>query len=151
MFQAVTSRERYDAAKKEEWSSLVEAILSGEHVDCPKWKRSAIRWAKESGCSQEQIINLGQAVILSRYSKERREVNYGPQKMLRWRVSSGLADAIMSATTSPDQPESLVTRLVRVLGIRTSEEFWLFISSTYADLTDAELLHLAGEGSKDAS
>lgn len=145
MFQAVTSRERYDAAKKEEWSSLVEAILSGEHVDCPKWKRNAIRWARETGCSQESIIGLGQSKVLSNYTKAQREGRIGGQKLLRWRVSSTLADAVMSSNTSPDQEEALVSRLVRVGKLRTSEDFWNFILSAFADLSDEDIKHLAGE------
>lgn len=141
----MTSRERYDAAKKEEWSSLVEAILSGEHVDCPKWKRNAIRWARETGCSQESIIGLGQSKVLSNYTKAQREGRIGSQKLLRWRVSSTLADAVMSSSTSPDQEEALVSRLVRVGKLRTSEDFWNFILSAFADLSDEDIKHLAGE------
>lgn len=141
----MTSRERYDAAKKEEWASLCEAILSGEHVDCPKWKRNAIRWARETGCSQESIIGLGQSKVLSNYTKAQREGRIGGQKLLRWRVSSTLADAVMSSNTSPDQEEALVSRLVRVGKLRTSEDFWNFILSAFADLSDEDIKHLAGE------
>jgi hypothetical protein len=140
----MTSRERYDRASQEQWTALVEAVLSGEHGDCPKYKRNAIRWAREQGCSQETICVLGQSKVLSNFARSKRESKDFPQKVLRWRVSSALADAVMSASTNPDQEESLVTRLNRVLHITKSEEFFEFILSTYADLSDEEIRHLAG-------
>ena len=55
-----------------------------------------------------------------------------------------MADAIMSSETSVDQDEALVSRLVRVLAMETSEQFWEFVHSLFADLSDAELKNLAG-------
>ena len=141
----MTSADRYAKAKQEEWTALVESVLDGQHVDCPMYKRKAIKWARETGCTQEAIINLGQSRVLSNYSKAKTDAKNFPQKVLRWRVSSRLADAIYSSSTSPDQEESLVTRLHRVLHITKSEEFFEFILSIFADLSDREICHLAGD------
>jgi len=138
-----------------QWSALVNLVLDGEDVEvlakeCSmdlallKRKRDAIRFKREQGFGREVIIANGQSWTLSGYARAKRNGNE-PQRILRWRISRRLADAIMSSETSPDQEEALVSRLVRVCGLRTSEDFWEFINSVFADWSDADLLHHSGE------
>ena len=108
-------------------------------------KFRAIESAHNAGLTMPEIVEKGQSAILSMHAIAKKNGHTEKQKMLRWRVSASLADAIMSSETSPDQEEALATRLVRVCGLKTSEEFWEFINSVFADWSDADLLHHAGE------
>lgn len=142
----MTSRERYEKASQEQWESIVELVFLGAHADVPTYKRKAIKWARDNGCSQEAIANLGQSKVLSNYATHRRE-GYERQRVLRWRVSASLADAIQpEKTVNPDAEEPLQSRIARLTGIRTSEDFWLWMHSFFADVPDEAITHHAGEG-----
>ena len=109
-----------------------------------KGRVKAIRWAlSEGGWTIERIIAEGQTVTLSAYARYKRN-GHEKERVLSWRVSKSLADAVMSSETSPDQDEALASRLVRVLGMQTSEQFWEFLHSVFANLSDAELKNLGG-------
>jgi hypothetical protein len=138
---------------QQQWEKIVEHARRGrdpkELADknaseaSIRGKMKAVRWAIESGWSYEDITEKGQTAVRSAYERSKRN-GAEPQKVLRWRVSKSLADAIMSSEASVDQEEALASRLVRVLGMQTSEQFWEFLHSVFADLSDAELKNLAG-------
>ncbi len=108
-----------------------------------KRKRDAIRFKREQGFGREVIIANGQSWTLSGYARAKRNGNE-PQRILRWRISRRLADAIMSSETSPDQEEALISRLVRVCKLQTSEDLFEFLLSVFADISDEELAMWAG-------
>lgn len=114
-------------------------------VQTVRRKIKAIRHAGESGLALDQIVQAGQSKILSDYDKARRNGHYEKQRVLSWRVSKGLADAVQSEESSPDAEEALCSRVERVCDIHTSEEWWEFILSVFADLSDKDLKHLTGE------
>jgi hypothetical protein len=140
---------------EEQWKAIVNAYRdgitaenlaqeSGTNVATMKQKFRAIQFKHEEGWEFEAIIVAGQGPTLSSYAKAKRNGHNEPDRVLRWRVSRRLADAIMSSETSPDQEEALVTRLFRVAKLRTSDDFWNFLLSVFADLSDKEISHLAG-------
>src|ERR1700687_552791 len=108
-----------------------------------KRKIDAILFKRSEGWDEQAIVAAGQGPTLSSYAKHQQN-GHEKQRVLSWRVSKSLADAIMSSETSPDQDEALASRLVRVLGMQTSEQFWEFLHSVFADLSDSELKNLAG-------
>jgi hypothetical protein len=145
----VTARERLTKAQREQWEAVVEAVLGNEDVDLPAYKRKAVLWARSKGCSAETIINLGQSVVLSRYAKFRKS-GYGRDRVLRWKISASLADAIQPERNSNrDAEEPLQSRIARLTGIRTSEEFWSFVHSFFGEVSDLEIINHAGEGDAD--
>lgn len=113
-------------------------------VQTVRRKMKAIRAAASAGMTDEQIIEKGPSETLSLYAKAQSRSNE-PQRMLSWRVSRSLADAIMSDDPSPDAEEALVTRLVRVCHLQTSEDLWTFVHSYFALVSDEELRHHASE------
>jgi hypothetical protein len=131
------------------WNDLVEqgwhlseqslAQLNGN--DGLKRKLAAIRHARMNGVSREQVA-AQQHETMSAFIRAKKR--YGPERIVRWRIDAGLADAIQSKVASPDQEESLQQRLIRVCDIRYSNELWEFILSCFADLSDAQLRNLAG-------
>jgi len=138
-----------------QWSALVNLVLDGEDVEvlakeCSmnpvvlKRKRDAIRFKREQGFGREVIIANGQGWTLSSYARAKKNGHSEPDRVLRWRVSRRLADAIMSSETSPDQEEALVSRLVRVCKLQTSEDLFEFLLSVFADISDEELAMWAG-------
>jgi hypothetical protein len=140
--------EDYAAAKAAAWKAFVEfawrygrqnpeALTKAEQL-----KVKAITEAGLSGMSREEIVAAGQTEILSRDARRRKKYSER-QRVLSWRVSRALADAVMSSVASPDQEEALVTRLVRVCHLRTSEELWEFLLSEYVNVSDEELEHRA--------
>ena len=150
------NEERFAVAAKEQWSALVNLVLDGSDVEAlakdssmnpavVKRKRDAIRFKHEQGFGREVIIANGQHWTLSSYARAKKNGDER-QRILRWRVPASLADCIQNDNASPDAEEALVTRLHRVLGLETSESFWMFLHSWFSDLTDADLLHHGGEG-----
>ena len=138
----------YAAAKAEAWKSLVNFVYRQGTPSIPPphdvvRKIAAIREAGELGMTQEEIISAGQTEILSRAARQRRLRNE-PQRILRWRVSRSLADAVMSSDASPDAEEALVTRLVRVCHLKTSDDLFEFLLSVFADRDDKWLRNEAG-------
>jgi hypothetical protein len=107
-------------------------------------KVKAILQARMDGLSREEIIAAGQSEILSRAAKNRKN-HSEPQRMLRWRVSRSLAEAIQwTDQSSPDAEEALITRIRRVCHIETSEDLWEFFFSVFADRDDKWLRNEAG-------
>ena len=140
----------YALAKAQAWKALVKYVYSkaGLFATSPPSdvvrKIAAIKEAQSEGMTQDEIIAAGQTEILSRAARNRRNSS-GPQRVLSWRVSRSLADAVMSSDASPDAEEALVTRLVRVCHLKTSDDLFEFLLSVFADVDDKELKHLAGE------
>jgi len=141
----VTARERLTKAAREAWEATVEAVLANEDVDVAAYKRRAILFAKETGCSEQAIINLGQRQVLSTHAKFLKNGS-GRQRVLRWRISAALADSVQCATINRDAEEPMVNRICRLTGIRTSEDLWLFIHSLIQELPDEYLVNHNGDG-----
>ena len=144
--------DRYNAAHKEQWAALVdaarhfgEATVHAIEMPAVKHKITAIRWAMMDGWTAEVILEKGQSAVLSAYAKAKRN-GHEKEKVLRWRVPASLADAIQSDNASPDAEEALVSRLARVLGISTSEEFWLYLHAHFGGMSDEQIRHDGGEG-----
>lgn len=141
---------------QEQWKAIVEAYRAGvtaedlareagSNPSTVRQKYRAIHWKHETDCDFEAIIAAGQGPTLSSYAKARKN-GHEKEKVLRWRVPASLADCIQNDNSSPDAEEALITRLHRVLGLETSEDFWMFIHSWFGEVSDAALLHHAGEG-----
>jgi hypothetical protein len=158
-----SAKDRFVSSVRESWTGLVELARTGTDSRSPETigllasntgstiptirnKFRAIEYARELGQTYEQIVEAGQHTILSRYAKARKNGHNEKEKILRWRVPASLADAIQSDVVSADQEEPLVSRLVRVCKLETSEDLWTFIHSWFCEVTDAELVHHAGEG-----
>ena len=153
--------EEFTRAAESQWKELVvhSLIVTEDKIDMIaaalamssktskeniKHKILAIRWAVNTQ-SSVQIIEAGQSKILSAYRKARRNGLNDPQRLLAWKVSKSLADAIQCEDPSPDQDEPIVNRIARLLKIDTSESLWEFWHSVFSDLSDDEILHLGGE------
>jgi hypothetical protein len=142
---------------QEQWKAIVEsyregitpealAVEAGSNLATMKLKFRAIEFKHEEGWDLQAIIAAGQGPTLSSYAKAKKNGHNEKEKVLRWRVPASLADCIQNDNASPDAEEALITRLHRVLGLETSEEFWMFVHSWFGEVSDAELLHHAGEG-----
>lgn len=160
------TRDRYVASSREAWRALVnfsflcppdrleEEINSlAKRVNSTaagiKRKVEAIRWCKNTGLSQSEIIEIGQSAILSRYSGRNGKEDKERQRFIRWKIPVSLANAIKPKDKyTIEKEESLQSRLIRVLKIRTSEEFWEFMLSRFVDLTDEELYNDGGMGTR---
>ena len=149
------ARAKFVSSSAEQWGNLVRLVLDGENperlavetkqnIQVLKRKFQAVKHAWESGCSAEAIILSGQNTILSLYAKSKRNGDE-PQRILRWRISKGLADAIQSEDPSKDAEEPLVNRIARLLHIETSEELWEFFHSVFADWPDEMILNYGSE------
>lgn len=106
-------------------------------------KVKAIRDAAGNGLGKSDIVAMGQSRFLSYVAKAARD-HGEPRKRLTWMVSTSLADAIQSEDPSPDAEEPLVTRFYR-LGLRTSEDLWLFLHSWFALESDESIQHHMAE------
>jgi hypothetical protein len=151
----MTSKDHYVKSSQEQWASLVRLAFecqdvselareAGANKATLKRKFQAIRWAVESGMSREEIVSQGQGFILSIYARAYRNGNGEKHKILRWRVSASLADAVMWSEGSDSTDEALITRLKRVCKLETSDDLFEFLLSIFADLSDKELKNLAG-------
>lgn len=149
------AKERFTSSGRDHWQAIVALAFSGADVETLaretsvgvavlRQKFAAIRYARESGWAEQAIIALGQSGTLKAHAAAKKN-GREPQKMLRWRVSRSLAESIMSSETSPDQEEALVTRLVRVCGLKTSDDLWEFIRSVFYDFSDEVLAIWSGE------
>jgi hypothetical protein len=150
----LTAKDRYLASSREQWASLVRLAFecqdvaelareAGANKSTVSRKFQAIRWAAESGMNREEIESQGQQFILSLYSRAISK-SQGKQRFLRWRVSASLADAVMWSEASDSADEALITRLKRVCKLETSDDLFEFLLSIFADLSDKELMNLAG-------
>jgi len=151
----LNAKEQFASSAKEQWSAIVTLAFSGADPETVareasvnaavlRQKFQAIKYARESGWAEQAIVALGQNGTLKAHAAAKKNGHKEPDRVLRWRVSRRLADAIMSSETSEDQEEPLVTRLVRIAKLRTSEDFWLFMHSYFALVSDEEIQHHAG-------
>lgn len=158
-----TTRDRFVTHSHEAWRALVnfaflcppdqreqEIDRLAHRLGAPatgiRRKVEAILASKELGLSQSQIIEAGQSATLSAKHKQRKngQAPKDPERIVSWRVDAHLAEAIKPDPERHEPVESLQSRCMRVLKIRTSNDFWEFLLSCFADLSDAELRNLAG-------
>lgn len=149
----------FASIKRAEWAELVKtvAMYHGERLDAVleemateaktsksslRNKAAAIGYAFHTR-NVAEVIEAGQRSTLKAYAARNRD-SAERRKRLTWMVSASLADAIQSDTPSPDAEEPLVARFYR-LGLRTSEEMWLYIHSWFALESDEALLHHMAE------
>lgn len=150
----------YASAARDQWRELVEEALrlpeqgydqavkdladsAGVTFGVLKRKCDAIRSAAAE-MDRDSIVASGQGDILRSYVAKRAKYEEKTRKLIQV-IPASLYDAIQSSRRpSPDSEEAFFTRLNRVLGIRRHEEVWEFVLSVFADLSDRDLLHLAG-------
>jgi hypothetical protein len=162
-----STRDRFVTSSHEQWRALVnfsflcppdkleeEINLLAKRVTTTsagiRRKVEAIRYSKNvAGLSQDDIIKAGQSATLSKFGTRNGNKAKEKQRFIRWKVSISLADAIKPKDSHTiEEVESLQSRFIRVLKIRTSDEFWDFINSDYADISDEELKNRGGMGSR---
>lgn len=159
-----TTRDRYVTSSHEAWRALVNfsflcpadrleeeiSSLAKRVSSTPagiKRKVEAIRYGKNTGQSQCEIIEAGQGATLSRYNGRNGHEAKERQRFIRWKLPVSLADAIKPKDNHTiEETESLQSRLIRVLKLRTSEQLWEFLLSEFADITDEELKNRGGMG-----
>jgi len=158
-----TTRDRFVNHSQQAWRSLVEfAFLCppdqredeiqrlAKRIEAPvanlKRKVEAILICRNVGHTKDQIIKTGQNGTMAASSRIRKKDAPAPENkcVISWRVSMDLAAAVKPDPEKYEDTESLQSRLMRVLKIRTHEELWEFILSTYADVDDATLQNWAG-------
>lgn len=160
---AETTRDRYVSSSHELWKALVNfsflcppdqleeeiTALAKRTKATPssiKRKVEAIRYCKNTGMSSREVIEAGQSSTLSKYRNRNGHEEHESQTFIRWRVSVGLARAIKPDPDKPEEVESLQSRFIRVLKIKTHEELWEFIHADYANISDEELYNRGGMG-----
>lgn len=158
-----TSRDRFVSSSHELWLALVnfsflcppdqleEEInaLAKRTKSTPasiKRKVEAIRYCKNTGMSSREIIEAGQSSTLSKYRNRNGHQEREAQTFIRWRVPIAMARAIKPDPDKPEDVESLQSRCIRVLKIKTHDEFWEFLLSCFSDLTDEDLYNIGGMG-----
>jgi hypothetical protein len=141
----------YAAAKAAAWVAIVQLAYHGQQngeygllSKADERKIRAINDVRQLGMTQQEIIGAGQTEILSRAARNRRN-GAEPQRVLSWRVSRSLADAIYCENPSPDAEECTVARIARVCEIDNSEDLWEFIKSVLDSFDDTTLKMWAGE------
>lgn len=157
-----TTRDRFVTSSHEQWRALVNfsflcppdrleeeinalAKRVGTTPAGIKRKVEAIRYGKTTGLTQNDIIKAGQSATLSKYAGRNGKEEKERQRFIRWKVPVSLADAIKPKDGHTiEETESLQSRFIRVLKLKTSGDFWEFVNSCFSDLSDAELRNLSG-------
>ncbi len=128
------------AGDKEQLTACAEFLAkdTGERSDSILRKIESVRYFIGLGITTEQITTWGQSKTLSSYFKARRSENYEKPVQLRFTVPGSLRELVMQD----------VDRIRSVLKLVDSEGLWDFLHSLIVNLTDEDLLHLAGELTK---
>lgn len=95
----------------------------------------AVKHGIEMGFSQEALIKMGQQATVAQYVREKVKKRTLPLVAFPHRLTAPIRDDL----------QVLCERIGKVLKLKTYDDVFEFILSTYADLPDEELLHLAGE------
>ena len=137
---------------KEQWRALVElAILtpanhrrqqaatlasaSGVGKSNLERKFEAIHEALKAGVSVSEVIDRGQRWTLAKYVSDKKNGRQDPQVVLKWLVSPQIRE----------DAQALFTRIGDVLKLKTPDEKWSYVLGVFADSTEEELWHQAGE------
>jgi hypothetical protein len=141
--------ERFVSSTKGQWTELVHlaldhrydrkrlaaslARLSQSNKETIRRKLAAIDRAARCGIEKEAIIERGQSVILGQYLKK--NGLHEPKEFIRHRVSKRLAEGWR---------DDVVTRLMKVCELETSDDLFEFLCSLILGMDDLELRHHAG-------
>lgn len=151
--QSASLTEVYVNGANTHWSRLVELALSipVEQLDrraeqiargartgksALKRKLEAIQWAYAKCHDKEAIVKAGQEQTLSRFIKSKKAERTEESVVMKWSISPDLKGRVQAE----------IWRIAKVLGFKTSEEYWEFMHSVMQDWDEATLNHLAGEG-----
>ena len=159
---AETIRDQYVDLNKRHWASLVRfsflcpqdrlvdeiaalAHRTNQNSAHLARKVEAILYSRAMGKTEKAIVELGQRATLS----DRRKCNDSPgrerHREISWRVSVSLAEAIKPKDSNTiEEVESLQSRLIRVLRIKTHDEMWDFINSHFLHMSDEEMKNCGG-------
>lgn len=111
------------------------AKLAGEGKVTVKKKIQAIRYAAGLDMKPAEIKTLGQKEVLAFYVRGKVKARTLPLVSFPHKVTQPVRDDL----------HALVLRVGKVLGLKTYDDCFEFILANYADLSDEELKHLAGE------
>lgn len=100
-------------------------------------KLEALHMAMNAGLTDEELVERGQRWVMAKFVTDKRKERDDAQVVLKWSVNP----------QTRDDAHALFWRIGKILGRRTSEELWDFLIAVFADTSDAEILHLAGEPS----
>ena len=152
MTDATETAQKFLASKKAEWSALVTvawvtqpsmveraakvlAESAGIGHKTLKRKFVAIHYARAQGVSHDDIVARGQEKILKQFVTEKVKARSAPLVNFPHRLTPEVRDAV----------QNLCFRVSKVLGLKTYDEAFEFITACFLDLSDEELLHLGGE------
>ena len=137
---------------KEQWASLVKlaittpannrrqaaavlASASGVGKSNLQRKLEAIHLALTAGVTVSELIERGQRWTLAKFVTDKRNGRQDAQVTLKWMVAPEIRD----------DAQALFNRFGEVLHLRTPDERWSYLLGVFADVTDQELWHQAGE------
>jgi hypothetical protein len=162
MAEVMVNVEQFSAAQASAWQHLVTLCLAtpidrteqlavalaartGGMKATYKQKLRAIWDARNAEMTREQIIEMGPTAVLSRFAKARRNGRFEKQRVISFRLSKSLADALYSdEPIGPDHEEPDLNRIARLLGFETWEQVWDFLHAEISGWSDEFILHEGG-------
>lgn len=137
---------------RSEWQHLVDLALSVDKTlidpvarglasaskigpDSIRRKLESIQYAQSLGHPPEDIKAFGQERVLGEYIKSKRVKTYSDSTVMKWSVPGSLRELVQQD----------VRRIMDVLGLYTSEEFFDWLHAQLVDLTDDQIRQSAGE------
>lgn len=129
-----------------EWEQMVRFALTieGDNVDqvaqtvseiakvgydSIRRKIMAIRYVGTLGHPQDDIIAMGQEVVLGTFQKSKRTQNYESNVVLKWTIPGSQRELVQKHEQ----------RIKGVLGLVTSEDYWDWWLSQVENLSDQEI------------
>jgi AcrR family transcriptional regulator len=127
-------------AKPQDRKTTARALAEAAGVGKSTLERKllALHLAMQEGMTDDELIERGQRWVLAKYVNDKRNGRQDKQAVLKWLVNPETRDDV----------QELFARLGRVLKRHTSEELFDFLLAVFADVSDEEILHLAGEGQR---
>jgi len=122
-------------ANNRKQAAAVLASASGVGKSNLQRKLEAIHLALTAGVTVSELIDRGQRWTLAKFVTDKRNGRQDAQVVLKWMVAPELRD----------DAQALFNRIGEVLHLRTPDERWTFFLGCFADVTDQELWHQAGE------
>ena len=122
-------RNRMDTAR-----AMAEAAGVGKTTLARKLE--AIHAAMYSGMADDQIIEMGQAKVMSKFVKAKKDERTEPLVYIKFGVSPGLREALVAN----------LWRIGKALKVKTQEGALEFVNALLTDLDEDQIRHLAGDG-----
>lgn len=126
--RAIRPDQRSDAAR-----SLSQAAGVGKTTLLRKLE--ALHLAMKDGLADTALIEMGQAKVLGKYVRDKKNGRQDEQVTLKWMVAPELRDGV----------HEQFHRIAKLLNMTTSNEVWTFVLSQLSQASDEELRHAAGE------